>query len=141
MKKITFLLFFLISSIIVVGQSRKAVLDEGKWDDPVTFKLNPPFIIKSGEHSDSLATVYKGYEFYLSNEEYFGVATLADYYLWFVNEFSWKFAEPELYEYYYLIRDNREMMRYIYGTEFKGNYYPIKNAIKFSYIRSTAARN
>lgn len=138
MKNLTFLFIFLFSTIIVVGQSNPVVVDQFKWDDPVIFKLSPPHITNYGEHSDSLSQVYDGYEFYVSNGKYYAISNLANYYHWFVNEYWWKFTDPQLYEYYFLSGNNYEMMKYIYcGGNYWGLYYPVDLAIQLEEERIT----
>lgn len=130
MKKITLFLIFSISTLFAVAQLNQAKIDQFKWDDPTTFKFNPPLITGYGEYSDSLAKVYEGNTFFICDNEYYAITTFADYYYWFVKEYWWKFTDPQLYEYYYHSKNNLEMMKYIYGDKYKGKYYPLNIAVE-----------
>lgn len=130
MKKITLLLALSLPCFLVFGQATQMLIDQNKWDDPMIFSSNPPLINGYGEYSDSLAKAYEGYKFYECNDEYYGIATLADYYYWFVNEYYWKFNQPEIYEYYYITGNNLEMMKYIYSDNYTGDYYPVNITVE-----------
>lgn len=102
------------------------------WSNPITYQLSPsPYITGYGYYSDSLSNANDGVTFYEYNGEYYPVKSWADYYLWYVNEYWFHFIDPELYEYYYMTKNDFEMARYIAGRSYLGRYYPSRICISF----------
>lgn len=102
------------------------------WSNPTTFELSPSPIIKGyGYYSDSLSTVYNGKRFYEYNREYYCIQSWADYYYWFTKEYWYRFKNPDLYEYYYMTKDDYGMASYIASSNYLGRYYPSLITLNF----------
>lgn len=132
MKKI-----LLLASILLISQLSfcqiNHIVEYSKWSDPTTFNISPSPIIKGyGYYSDSLSNIFEGKIFYEHNEEYYCIENWADYYYWFTQEYSYKFNDPQLYEYYYWAGDNFGMASYIAGINYLGKYYPSLITLSFA---------
>lgn len=124
MKNILLVIFIVGMSLNLSAQEVHPV-DWYNWSNPITYKLSPrPFITGYGFYSDSLSQISKGATFYEANGEYYQIDSWADYYFWYVNKYWYQFTNPELYEYYYSIKDDFQMASYIAGRSYKGPYYP-----------------
>jgi len=111
MKNLLITLAILFSTNILLSQNK---IEHYKWSDVTTFKLNnSPSITGYGSKSDSLSKAHNDSTFYVYNGEYYPIATWADYYRWYVKEYSYKFAEPQLYEYYYMSKNDYGMASFI----------------------------
>lgn len=103
-----------------------------KWSDPTAYKTSPSPIIKGyGYYSDSLSNMFDGTTFFEHNSEYFAIESWADYYYWFVQEYSYAFEDPQLYEYYYWAKDDYGMASYIASEKYLGRTYPSSIQIAF----------
>jgi len=103
------------------------------WSNPITYKLSPsPYIAGYGFYSDSLSKLNNGETFYEANGEYYQIESWADYYFWYVNKYWYQFENPELYEYYYNIKDDFQMASYIASRSYKGRYYPSEIYLVFN---------
>ncbi len=124
MRKITLLTLLLIASYGVFSQSTHTV-EYFNWSNPNTFNLSPsPVITGYGFYSDSLSEVFDDKTFYEYNNEYYCIESWADYYYWFTQRFSYQFSDPQLYEYYYWVKDDYGMASYIASYKYLGKYYP-----------------
>ncbi len=131
MKKIFIILFIAVISLNLAAQKIHTVAWYN-WSNTTSYQLSAtPIITGYGKYSDSLSKANNGIIFYVCNEEYYPISTWAEYYLWFVNKYWYNFTDPQLYEYYYLTKDDYEMARYIAGRSFQGHYYPSRINITF----------
>jgi hypothetical protein len=131
MKKVLITLIVVVVSLNLTAQKMHTVAWYN-WSNPVSYQLSPsPYITGYGYHSDSLSKAFNGTTFYVYNEEYYPIKSWADYYLWYVNKYWYKFHDSELYEYYYHIKDDFGMASYIAGRSYQGRYYPSRICISF----------
>lgn len=124
MRKITLLLIVFFIAFIARSQPLKTVAYYD-WSSSTTFQLSSSPLVKGfGYYSDSLSKAYDGKTFYEYNSEYYLIESWADYYYWYTKKYWYKFKEPQLYEYYYLAKDNLGMASYIAGNYYQEYYYP-----------------
>jgi hypothetical protein len=125
MKKITLIFAFISISIFASAQVEYFEIFYDDFSSSQTFHLSPaPYITNFGEYSDSLTSLFSGVDFYELNGEYFPVKSWADYYYWYTQSYYWLFVNPEKYEHYYLAKNNKEMVKYIYSDNYKTDKYP-----------------
>jgi hypothetical protein len=133
--------------IINTANSRSLyVVPYWKWSCKITFKLSPSPLIKGyGYYSDSLSRAFNGVTFYEHYDEYYPIESWADYYLWFTKEYWFEFDQPELYEYYYIAKDDFGMAQYICSHCYRGRFYPARFAVSFPgrsvYVNNLSRRN
>jgi hypothetical protein len=103
------------------------------WSDSSAFLYGPsPTLTGYGELSDSLESVYN-VDFYEFENEYYAIASWADYYYWFTKKHYYLFRKPIVeYEYYYVTGNDYEMAKFIAGDNFTGKYYPTTFTLNFS---------
>ena len=139
MRKITFLTLLLIASFGAFSQSN-SIIDYFDWSNPTTFNLSPsPVITGYGFYSDSLSEAFDDKTFYEYNDDYYCIESWADYYYWFTQKYSYQFNDPQLYEYYYWIKDDYGMASYITSYKYLGKYYP--SLIKLNFGDLTVKNN
>lgn len=125
--KYLLLTFFTLVFFVAIGQRRKKV-NWTEWSDSTSFfQGKAPLLTGYGQFSDSLSNVYNGKTFFHVNGVYYVINSAADYYLWFTNKYPNLFKESvESYRYFYLEKDNYNMLRYI-----EHNYIGAKKPLKF----------
>jgi hypothetical protein len=111
---------------------KSTVVDYCNWSNPVTFELSPSPIIKGyGYYSDSLSSVFDGKRYYEYNDEYYSIESWADYYYWYTKAYWYNFEDPDLYEFYYLTKNDYGMASYIASKKYQGKYYPSLITLNF----------
>lgn len=132
MKNALLIILFVSLSSSLFGQIE---IDRFNWNNEVAFKNSGvPFEKVYGPLSDSLSQAYdKEAQFYYLNNEYYAINTWADYFLWYTKKYSWKFVEGiHTYEYYYLMENNEEMMRFVFENSQLHTDYPIATTVNFT---------
>ena len=124
MKNLLILIIIVGISLNLSAQKMRSV-EWYNWSNPISYQLSPsPYSVGYGFYSDSLSKINNGATFYEANGEYYQIESWADYYFWYVNEYWYQFQNPELYEYFYGIKDDFQMAKYIAGRSYQGRYYP-----------------
>ena len=131
MKKILIILVSVIISINITAQRFRTVAWYN-WSNPIAFQLSAsPLIQGYGYYSNSFSEVNNGVQYYEYAGEYYPIRSWADYYLWYVNKYSYNFIDADLYEYYYWTNNDFGMARYIASKKYRGHYYPSRIYISF----------
>ena len=129
MKKLLFLAMVLFLTTQTFSQAKVSYQN---WSDTSTYILSPsPLISGYGYYSDSLAEVYENKTFFVYDNGYYCIESWADYYYWYTHKYWYKFKNPELYEYYYFLKDDYGMASYIAGDNYLGDFYPSLIMIDF----------
>ncbi|NJO89820.1 MAG: hypothetical protein HC831_13395 [Chloroflexia bacterium] len=127
----TVLFIFMLTISSIYSQSITTV-PYYNWSKKAAFIGSPdPKITGYGPLSDSLSNIFGGITFYVSYGKYFPITTWAEYYLWYIDRFWYKFSDPLLYYYYFMIGDDHGMAEYICGNNFHGLMYPSRIAVSF----------
>lgn len=73
----------------------------------------PPYITGKGEKSDSLSYSNLIYEYYEVENQYYEIESWADYYYWLSKKYTYLFNKPEIFEHFYEMKDNVQMIKYL----------------------------
>lgn len=122
MKKSILILTFILFSFGIYAQNN---VHWSQWSDENTFQASAmPSIKGYGPLSDSLKAIFK-VDFFRIGDDYYPIASWADYYYWFINKYWYLFNKNrELYEFYYITGDNLGMAAYIAGNGYLLDSYP-----------------
>ncbi len=132
MKNLAFVIVFMLIISSINSQPIRNLVTYYNWSNPTSYKVSPsPIINGFGSLSDSLSKAHSDSTFYEYNGEYYPITCWADYYLWYVNKYWYHFDQPDLYEYFYTIKDDYAMARYICDNNFTGPEYPSRIAVSF----------
>ncbi|NLR89932.1 MULTISPECIES: hypothetical protein [Flammeovirga] len=92
-------------------------------------KSPPPHITGRGIKSDSLSQSNLVFDYYVSGEEYYPIESWADYYYWMSKEFAYLFNKPEIFEHFYKLKDDVQMIKYL-SINFSVWHFPSTIKIK-----------
>ena len=103
-----------------------------KWSDHATFLMSPPpFKTGHGKLSDSLSKAHPDTTFYQLDGDYYPITSWADYYFWYVKKYWYEFINPEVYEFFYHMKNDYGMAKYICSENFIGEKYPSGFVLSF----------
>ncbi|OHX67928.1 hypothetical protein [Flammeovirga pacifica] len=76
-------------------------------------KSASPHIIGRGPLSDSLSNSNMVFDYYKAGNEYYPIESWADYFYWMSKEYAYLFNKPEIFEHFYEMKDNVQMIKYL----------------------------
>ena len=124
MKKSIFFISAFLFSIFSYTQTNEGISYQN-WSNKAVFEAGKtPNITGYGTKSKELKVKF-GSTYFVSNGEYYEINTAADYYYWFTNEYGYLFDQPDMYEFFYLTKNNIEMVRYL-ADHYNRERYPLE---------------
>ncbi|MBD0403799.1 hypothetical protein [Flammeovirga sp. EKP202] len=116
MKSLTLIIALLYFTNLVAHAQRTSYkeITVDQFDDYEAFVNSPPpHITGKGIKSDSLSYSNLVYEYYEAEDQYYAIESWADYYYWLSKKYTYLFNKPEIFEHFYQMKDNVQMIKYL----------------------------